>query len=646
MALFSQIFFNCFQNGSNKIRIHTKWPLVSLVRCSELPVLDIETKKKVSADIPAKPSSSQHLTYLDNLTGETLSKEDATKHGLITGEEDELDDAIISAASIKYRKPLRPCMYCNRMQSHLRRHMITRHRNHDDVKAALLLPKSEQTRHFELLRKQSIFEENRKRLKNTKIASELLQERRHGKSDVDMCRKCKGFYKSSVIWKHMLRCSTIGTVPAEGISLSHIDLYTNDEEFKNEVLMRFHCDNAGQLCMTDPMIKTIGKIIWGKCSKQDGKSTMGEMRKLALLLLACNRLAKQPITGYDMLNPNNFRLVVDALNDITARSKNGIKSSLKISLGYLLKKAAHESKREFIIDGKDDEVQKLDRFSSLLASSWGYIFNFAQCQIESNRKVYLQCHQKLRVDQDIIKLRDYIQHRVAELIDDKYLCWSIEEFVELCSLLVCHLTLYNGRRRGSEPARLLLKEWIDADMNTGVTPAMIGIITDPVDKAFGQKFNLIYQRGKGSGGMVQVLIPINSISAIHKLVEKRDVCGILADNPYLFPHVNSSDRHEVKWQTVKNTCRKAGLSTPAHFTAIKLRRRISIRYSQEDVLEKERKAFYKNVDDIGSMQVVHESVYQCPDTPVVSCKVGPFPHGLDSDALETTISSGIYIIQC
>ena len=58
------------------------------------------------------------------------------------------------------KKPKRPCYYCGEEQSQLVRHLTRKHKMEDAVVAALKLPKMEQRRAFEKIRKDGIFKMN------------------------------------------------------------------------------------------------------------------------------------------------------------------------------------------------------------------------------------------------------------------------------------------------------------------------------------------------------------------------------------------------------------------------------------------------------------------------------------------------------
>ena len=193
----------------------------------------------------------------------------------------------------------------------------------------LLLPKAEQKVYFDLIRKKAIHNENIKLLKETPQMPnhQLLVERSHGKSQLQMCSTCLGFYQRSNMWHHKLHCESSGTgVFAIGIPLAHVNAPSISDEFTRTILKRFRSDEAGKICQSDEMIKIVGKVIFERSSRRDGRSTMGEMRKLGVLLLSCRRLScDNQMSGHDdLLDPKDFRLVINAMNVLTADEEGGI----------------------------------------------------------------------------------------------------------------------------------------------------------------------------------------------------------------------------------------------------------------------------------------------------------------------------------
>lgn len=63
-----------------------------------------------------------------------------------------------------------------------------------------------------------------------------------------------------------------------------------------------------------------------------------------------------------MFRRKNFQILKAAITLLTAKEDGGSKSSLKISLGYLLKKVAKYIHGERLIAEKEEEALQIERF--------------------------------------------------------------------------------------------------------------------------------------------------------------------------------------------------------------------------------------------------------------------------------------------
>jgi len=226
------------------------------------------------------------------------------------------------------------------------------------------------------------------------------------------------------------------------------------------------------------------------------------------------------------------------------------------------------------------------------------------------------------------------------MVDDQFLLWTSSEFIELRSLLVSRLTLFNSRR-GGEPARLLLSEWRDAESSAWISDEMSQRIDDLLEKALLGKYLLAYQRGKGSRKMVPVLIAVDITDAMKLLVQVRDQCGVSSENAFLFPTTKSADGHADGCQSVHTTCINVGVSEPEKLTATKMRHRASTFYALLDLPESEHRAFYSHM---GHSKAINETVYQCPSSIAEVTKVGRYLQELDNGTvrLNTTLAGSVF----
>jgi len=264
-------------------------------------------------------------------------------------------------------------------------------------------------------------------------------------------------------------------------------------------------------------------------------------------------------------------------------------------------------------------------------------------QHSPSRETSLRRPQNLPLESDVQQLRTYVMSRICEMIDNDYLIWTAAEFNELRSLLVCRITLFNSRR--GEPARLLLREWQDAESNVWISDEMVERIYDPLEKVLLGKYHLAYQRGKGSRKMVPILIPVDVVDALKLLVEVRPQCSTEIENPYLFATTKSKDGHADGWQSVRNSCVKTGIIQPDRLTATRMRHRASTYYALLDVSEKERNAFYSRM---GHSEAINESVYQCPPSVLEVTKVGRYLQDLDTGNIAATRAGLVirYYLDC
>ena len=113
-------------------------------------------------------------------------------------------------------------MFCGQMQAQLKRHVIRKHQSHEQVRAAMQLPKAEQARAFDAIKKRGIYLENVKRI--DKSEKTLICERNQGdwKGKV-LCSGCKGFYSKRRIKRHKKQfCSRSANISPKTIHFKKI----------------------------------------------------------------------------------------------------------------------------------------------------------------------------------------------------------------------------------------------------------------------------------------------------------------------------------------------------------------------------------------------------------------------------------------
>jgi hypothetical protein len=171
---------------------------------------------------------------------------------------------------------------------------------------------------------------------------------------------------------------------------------------------------------------------------------------------------KETVQFMDLLRRKNFDAFEMAVKEYTTQNDGAdVKSGMKISIYYLIKKSAKILKAIFYAKNEDGTSKEIDKFVNVLSVNQNLLFRDAQYQINKTRKIKLRRPEQLPPDTDISNLRQCTLGRLKSIIDDVYLRWTMHINAELRDLAVSRLTLLNPRRC-NEPSRLRVSDWHDA----------------------------------------------------------------------------------------------------------------------------------------------------------------------------------------
>ena len=213
---------------------------------------------------------------------------------------------------------------------------------------------------------------------------------------------------------------------------------------------------------------------------------MADMRKLGNLFLEFSQhnppSLGSPATSLDMLERRNFPTLEQAIGTYTTHDETDLKAGLKASLYYLLKTMAKIVKGTFIVKHEDEKAAEIDKFVVVLELNHASLFGDATYKINLSRQTKLRRPQNLPVDEDVAKVREYTVRTIESITSsyDGHSTLSGANFTLLRDLAVCPLTLFNFRR-GGEPARLRISDWIDAQNDVWLDKTRIKKM-DPVEQ--------------------------------------------------------------------------------------------------------------------------------------------------------------------
>lgn len=542
----------------------------------------------------------------------------------------------------KYKKPKRPCYFCGEMQAQLRRHIKTVHKDHSQVRSIEKLPSSCRHETYADLRKKAITKENRKILRegtHRADQNQIHHERSLAKpgGHLVVCGYCEAVLSRAHISKHEARCVKAQNAPYKSLPIP-LSLMASEgfpEGFR-DILKRFRDNEIGEICRTDRMILLVGKFKWEKSAHKERKNLMTDMRRLASLLIQFQQLAGIDCEGTDLLDYSKFSLLEKALDLLSRRSEDDTdispKAGLKLSLGYLLKTACTVLKGEYLISDNTGKCLEIDRFSAVLEAKWPSLFASAKVHIDLKRQTTLRKPEQLPQEDAVERLRDYTITKMDNMLQDPYKIWDKMSFIMLRNLVVCRLTHFNARR-GGEPARLTMQQWLEAESDVWMQGSHNAFQNfTEIEHGNMQNYKLAYQPGKNNQ-LVPTLIPPDTVPAVRKLVEVRHSIDVAKQNKYLFPSTSKSLDSASGWSAISEVAAAAGVQ-PSAITATKMRHRASTIFASTEATPHVRDAFYRHM---GHAKEINEQVYQAPLALMEVAKIGTFFSSIDK---------GIYHLLC
>ncbi|CAC5415323.1 unnamed protein product [Mytilus coruscus] len=145
-------------------------------------------------------------------------------------------------------KPKRPCVFCGKFQTHLTRHLKTKHKGEEDVIIAMQLPPRDRNQAFDVLKRKGYHNYNLLKMKEDDFNEKKLIKERKPRKNRDgetekraMCSSCKGFFVKEHMKNHKVKCFA-----AEGctrvpiaIPIETVKDVKYSEEYKEDILSSF-----------------------------------------------------------------------------------------------------------------------------------------------------------------------------------------------------------------------------------------------------------------------------------------------------------------------------------------------------------------------------------------------------------------------
>ena len=339
-------------------------------------------------------------------------------------------------------KPLRQCPFCKVWQSRLSRHISTVYKSETQVKE-ILKTSTTSTQRIEQLavfRKEGIFNEN---VFQATQPEPTYQRERKGLSALSCCSRRKGFYSSKQFHKHKDSCkgNTDDILSSVGVD-AFKTMGAVEDEFTTEILAKFHNDDIGKLCRSEPTIVLIGRRRFqrnrGKVDKlmTIKKSVMTEMRLLSKLCIAFSEAATgSNMSAKDMFIRTNFNVLEVAIEQVTTAESSALKRGVKNGLYYLLKNSATIVMSSYLGVGDDNNAAEVEKFIHYLELNRDTMFVDAVYAINKSQQERLRMPEQRADEKQVIALKMHTEQRIKAL-NDAYEIVIRKTYIELRDAII------------------------------------------------------------------------------------------------------------------------------------------------------------------------------------------------------------------
>ncbi|KAG7527120.1 hypothetical protein JOB18_049555 [Solea senegalensis] len=459
------------------------------------------------------------------------------------------------------------------------RHLWHKHQDETDVAKAVSLPKNSKERKLQLdyIRNKGNFEHNSDVLETQKgklIPWKQPQKESEGR-EFAHCIHCYGLFSRRAMWRHFQVCNYKPEISKPG--KTHVLALcafaepappgSNDAYWKFLSVMTQ--DRVAVAIKEDRCILEYGYRLFRKNEKIVSQQYIRQkLRELGRLLLKARQVTHVK-TIHELIKPEQCSQVVTAAKSLSGFSEQTGKyqcPSLARKVGHSLYSLAMFIKSEGLKKKDKQATQDAEEFAQLYQESWRFdIGSQALTQLDQTK---WNAPLLLPSTQDIQKFHCHLAEKQQQHLSDLQKHPSPSNWKELAKVTLTQVVPPERRRSVQDSSVCVsIKGHIrhNGDVSLALTP-----LEQKLCKHF-VRITIVGKRGR----KVPVLLTPLMRESLDALTEKREECGVLSENGYLFalPHsvhyIRACDRIR---QFVKECDH---LENPKALTSTRLRKHIA-----------------------------------------------------------------------
>ncbi len=354
---------------------------------------------------------------------------------------------------------------------------------------------------------------------------------------------------------------------------SNLMIMDGTQEISKEMkylLSKLSDDAVGRAVKEDPVILEVGQDLLDKQVQKTEQSNYikERMRELGRLLV---EMRKKP--GNSERSLKSFISVTEWDFFISTVKKMGVdqgKPTLALKLGYNMVKVCDVVWTQCIKERDQAGAEEARNFQQLYEKN--FTKKIGSQSVKRIHDAHLNKETKMVKTDDVVKLCQGLKEDISRFLKRFEEEPNANTYSDLSQAVMTYLMVYN-RKRAGELARTKLQNFHDATRNQlGQQKEEIAKLPK-VEQALA-KFHLLMQIKGKKGRHVSVLIPKLCEEALVALQTGREACGVVAENPYLFPQ-QSGDSHLNPWPIVRKFAMKYELDDPDSIKSTALRKHLA-----------------------------------------------------------------------
>ena len=531
------------------------------------------------------------------------------------------------------------CLFCCKPYSKMARHLEHVHKNEIEVAQACMHPKGSKERRTRLnhLRNRGNFAHNAEVLKTGKgelVTKQRPAEQSQGK-DYMHCAYCQGCFKSKLMWRHWRICKLKpGTTKPGKTRVQSLCAYMEPARPKvckmlEQLINNMHQDEISQAVRNDKCIIRMGEYMLNKSGpdRKRHEHVRQKLRELGRLLIAAKKVSPKEITQIeDLIDPKHYRVTVKAVQvacGYDSETENFKTKHLALKLGHSLSKISQLVESQGRIDECKDVVEKALSFQKVHATRWNELISSTVLRKIEQEK--WNTPTILPFTQDVQALNSYL-----DLQQQKYIqCLTAEpnalNWSSLARVSLAQVIIFNRRREG-EVSSMPLTAYLSRD--TSDPHEDVDWALTEVEKHLCRHFSRIETRGK-KGRKVPILLTPKMLSALELLVEKREECGVLKDNEYMFARPSYMSHYRGS-DCIRIFAKACGVKNCSALTSTRLRKHIA---TLSTVLNMNETEMDQLATFMGHDLRIHRQYYRLPEATLQLAKISKVLMALEQGRL-------------